>query len=385
MSPDDQAHDDRKRLGPNAGYIGTAARQALNTPCLILDLDKLESNIAAMAHYAREAGVQLRPHAKCHKSSELARRQVAAGAIGACCATIGEAEILGWSGTDDILITSPVVTSAKLSRFQQLAVRVGRLAVVVDNLDNAEDLATIASAHGQTFDVVIDIDPGMQRTGVAAGDACAFVSRVAALPGLRYRGIQYYAGHLQHIDDYSERRSQSRSAIDRLRHVVADLVAQGLTPDLITGSGTGTFDIDVEEAVFTELQVGSYVFMDSQYWQVRHQSGRPVFEQSLFVQAAVCSANFSGFVTVDAGLKHFSLDAGLPEVIGAGPERGLFAFQGDEHGRVTPPAMDAPLQLGERVEFIPPHCDPTINLYNHFHCFRGERLAEIWPIDARGR
>lgn len=377
--------DDRQRLGPNVAYIGTPARNALNTPCLVLDLDVLEKNIGAMAAYARTAGIALRPHAKSHKSSSLAQLQIAAGAIGICCATLGEAEVLGRAGIDDILITSPVATEAKLARFQALSSTVDRLAVVVDNPDNIEELSALAVANGQIFDVVIDIDPGMQRTGVRLADACEFVSRVASLAGLHYRGVQFYAGHLQHIDEYADRKKQALSAIDGLKQVVAGLVARGLAPGLITGSGTGTFDIDVAAGIFTELQVGSYVFMDSQYRRVRHQGERPSFEQSLFVQAAVCSMNFSGFATVDAGLKHFSLDAGLPEIVGMASGEAQYAFLGDEHGRVTSPPTGIPLALGERVEFVPPHCDPTINLYNHFHCFRGDRLAEIWPIDARGK
>lgn len=385
LSHDYGNQDYPQPLGPNFGFIGTPARDALSTPCLVLDLDVLETNIDAMATYAREAGVALRPHAKCHKSSNLARRQIAAGAVGVCCATIGEAEVLGWSGIDDILITSPVATKAKLARFQMLASKVNTLAVVVDNPDNADELATLAIANGQTFDVVVDIDPGMRRTGVDLVDAVAFASRVASLDGLHYRGVQFYAGHLQHIDDYADRQQQALCALDGLKRVVAELDVQGLAPDLITGSGTGTFDIDVGAEIFTELQVGSYVFMDSQYRQVRHEGARPSFEQSLLVQAAVCSMNFEGFATVDAGLKHFSLDAGLPEIVGMGRGKGRFAFLGDEHGRVTSPPSDTPLALGERVEFVPPHCDPTINLYNHFHCFRGDILAEIWPIDARGK
>ena len=377
--------DDQPRLGPNAAFIGTPARHALNTPCLVLDLDVLERNIAAMASYARTAGIALRPHAKSHKSSNLAQLQIAAGAIGVCCATIGEAEVLGKAGIDDILITSPLATTAKIARFHALCSIVDRLAVVVDNVDNIEELAALAVANGQTFDVVVDIDPGMQRTGVRVKDACQFVARIAATAGLRYRGIQFYAGNLQHVDEYSDRRQQALAAIDGLKQVVAGLAAQDLAPGLITGSGTGTFDIDVGCEIFTELQVGSYIFMDSQYRRVRHEGERPAFEQSLFVQAAVCSMNFDGFATVDAGLKHFSLDAGLPEIVETGPGQSQYVFLGDEHGRVTSPPTDTPLTLGERVEFVPPHCDPTINLYNHFHCFRGDRLAEIWPIDARGK
>lgn len=384
-SNEQDSRDDRQRLGPNVAFIGARARHELSTPCLVLDLDTLEQNIDAMAAYARAAGVALRPHAKSHKSSDLARLQVAAGAIGACCATIGEAEVLGRAGIADLLITSPVATQAKVARFQALSRTVERLAVVVDHPDNIAELSALAIANGQIFDVVVDIDPGMQRTGVPIADAGDFVSRVASLAGLRYRGIQFYAGHLQHVDDYADRRDRVLLAIDDLRQVVAGLAARGLAPGMITGSGTGTFDIDVGTGFFTELQVGSYVFMDSQYRQVRHQGVRPSFEQSLFVQAAVCSANFEGFATVDAGLKHFSLDAGLPEMAGMQPDEAQYIFLGDEHGRVTFPSDRPRLALGQRVEFVPPHCDPTINLYNQFHCFRGDRLAEIWPIDARGK
>lgn len=385
LSDDNTNRDGRGQLCPNAGFVGSVARHLLNTPCLVLDIDVLERNVDAMADYAQAVGVALRPHAKCHKSSDLARRQIAAGGVGVCCATIGEAEAMGWAGVGDILITSPLVTKAKMARFGDLGRIVGRLAVVVDNLANAEALSELALLHDQTFDVVIDIDPGMHRTGIPYETAGEFVSLVAAMPGLNYRGIQYYAGHFQHIQEYAERREQVLSSLSKLKQVVADLIARELEPSLITGSGTGTFDIDVGADIFTELQVGSYVFMDSQYWQLDHQGSRPNFEQSLFVQAAVCSVNYTEFVTVDAGLKHFSLDAGLPEIVGSKQGDAPYVFLGDEHGRVTSPAGGESYRLGDRVEFVPPHCDPTINLYNHIHCFRGDRLVEIWPIDARGK
>lgn len=373
-------------LGPNQHLIGKHARQQLNTPALILDIAKFEGNIAAMASYAKTAGISLRPHVKCHKSINIAKQQIEAGAIGISCATLGEAETMGSAGIDNILLTSPITTPEKIKRFQVLSHKLKWVAVVIDNIQNARALSDVAEHNKQIFNILIDIDPGMHRTGVArAQDAVNLAIACASLRGLNYEGLQCYAGMAQHVEIYEDRKEHSLSAVGSLKTIKADLKKHGLTTNIITGSGTGTFDIDTDAGLFTELQVGSYIFMDSQYSRLKHADGRPVFQQSLFVQAAVCSANHEGFATVDAGLKQFSLDAGMPEVADGQSAESEFLFMGDEHGKVTSPPHVPPLRLGDRVEFIVPHCDPTVNLYNQIHCVRDDTLEGIWPVDARGK
>jgi len=373
-------------LGPNRHLIGKHARQQLNTPALILDIAEFEGNVASMAAYAKTAGISLRPHVKCHKSINIAKQQIKAGAIGISCATLGEAETMGAAGVDNILLTSPVTTPEKIKRFQVLSQNLKWIAVVIDNIQNARALSDVAEHNKQTFNILIDVDPGMHRTGVASEqDAVNLAIACASLRGLHYEGLQCYAGMAQHVESYEVRKEYSLSSVGNLKTIKADLKKRGLTTNIVTGSGTGTFDIDTNSGLFTELQVGSYIFMDSQYNRLQHADDRPVFQQSLFVQAAVCSANHEGFVTVDAGLKQFSLDAGIPKITGKHGAESEFLFMGDEHGKVTPPSHQSPLRLGDRVEFIVPHCDPTVNLYNQIHCVRGDILEDIWPVDARGK
>lgn len=373
-------------LGPNQHLVGCPdARARLNTPALLLDLDALERNIRTLADYARSAGVNLRPHVKSHKSVEIARRQIAAGAVGVCCATISEAEVLARGGVNDILITSPLTTAEKIVRLFRLSLRVERLVVVTDHPANVEQLAEAARAFGRAVRVLVDIDPGMHRTGVATATECVQLALDCARRNeLIFEGVQCYAGLGQHIETLAARRAYSFSMMDTLQAICAKLRDAGCAPGTISGSGTGSFDIDAPARVLTELQPGSYVFMDNQYCRLEYAEARPSLERSLFVQSAVVSANHAGFVTVDAGLKQFAVDGGLPLVMRGASLGAAFAYMGDEHGRVAVGEGRARPTLGARIEFGVPHCDPTVNLYNHFHCFRGEKLVDIWPVDARG-
>lgn len=373
-------------LGPNEDLLGRSdARARLNTPALVLDLDLLDRNIRAMADYSRAAGVGLRPHVKCHKSVEIARRQMAAGATGLCCATMSEAEVLSRAGISNILITSPLTTLEKISRFVRLSRQVEYLAVVTDHEANVAQLAAAARTHGCRLRVLVDVDAGMHRTGVAGEDECMrLVADCARREELICDGVQCYAGLGQHIESLVARRKYAFEALDRLRKLCNRLREAGYPPAIVTGSGTGAFDLDVQAHVLTELQPGSYIFMDNQYCQLEYAEARPSFERSLFVQAAVISANHSGFVTVDAGIKQFAVDGGVPMVNRGAPRDAVFSYMGDEHGRVTVSNGQVRPALATKIEFGVPHCDPTVNLYNHFHCFRGEQLIDIWPVDARG-
>lgn len=377
---------DADPLGPNAHLVGRAdARSRLNTPALVLDLDALERNIRALADFGRSAGVELRPHVKSHKSVEIARRQIAAGAVGVCCATISEAEVLARAGIQGILITSPLTTTEKITRFCRLSRCVEQLAVVTDHPANLAQLADAARATGRPVRVLVDIDPGMHRTGVATASECvALATECARREELIFEGVQCYAGTGQHIESLAARRKYSFAVLDALQGVCEGLRKAGCAPAIVSGSGTGTFDIDAQARVLTELQPGSYVFMDNEYCRLEYAEARPSLERSLFVQAAVVSANHAGFVTVDAGLKQFAVDGGLPLVTRGASLGAVFAYMGDEHGRVAVGDGQTLPPLGGRIEFAVPHCDPTVNLYHHYHCFRGEALVDIWPVDARG-
>jgi len=374
--------DDRQL---HAGLIGQqGSRAALNTPVLVLDVEALDRNIAVMAGLAAEHGVALRPHAKTHKSVDIARRQIAAGAVGLCCAKIGEAEVLSEGGIDGLLITSPVAAPAAIKRLAALATSAAGLMAVVDDPAVATRIDSALAAMGATLDVVIDIDPGIRRTGVAsAAAAVALADAIAALPQLHYRGVQFYCGAQQHIASFDSRRGAIEDRTRYLQTVIAALTEAGFAPGLITGSGTGTHRIDLDLGVFTELQAGSYVFMDRQYLDC--DLGSLPFETSLAVDARVVSANHPELVTIDAGFKSLSTDGGNAAVQRGAPADTLFYFMGDEHAALISEGIGDRLRPGDPVSLTVPHCDPTVNLYDNFHVVRGDTLIDIWPVSARGR
>jgi 3-hydroxy-D-aspartate aldolase len=353
------------------------SRRMLDTPALVLDRDALERNIAALAAFAAQSGVGLRPHAKTHKSLEIAQRQIAAGAIGICCAKLGEAEALAQGSVDSILLTSPVVAPRAIERLARLNQRVRELIVVVDNPDNAAALA--AAVGGGRLSVLIDVDPGVRRTGVASPEAAlALLAEIERRPALHYRGLQFYCGVQQHVASFEERRRAIAERTEYLQRVIAQLGK----PEIVSGSGTGSHRIDAEFGVMTEWQAGSYVFMDRQYAACDLGC---TFEPSLFVDARVISANAKGMATLDAGFKALAVDAGAPRIVDGGPPGSTFIFMGDEHGAIVDPERNQCWQIGDHVRLAVAHCDPTVNLYDNYYVVQGETLVDIWPITARGR
>jgi 3-hydroxy-D-aspartate aldolase len=379
--------DDRELHAHLIGQQGS--RAALNTPVLVLDLDALDRNIATMAATLRAHNVASRPHAKTHKSVDIAKRQIAAGAIGVCCAKIGEAEVLAEGGVTGILITSPVTTPMAIARLAALAGRSPRLMATVDHPEVGKRMDNALASSNATLDVLIDIDPGIRRTGVGSPEAAIELAQViAALPHLRYRGVQYYCGAQQHIESFAERRAAIAERTDYLKQVIAALAEAGFTPGIVSGSGTGTHRIDLELGVFTEYQTGSYVFMDKQYLDCDLAGAGPAappFETSLAVDARVVSANHAPLVTIDAGFKSLSTDGGMA-VVQRGPAEGtMFVFMGDEHAALIAADIAQKLSPGDAVSLTVPHCDPTVNLYDFYHVVRDDTLVDLWPVSARGR
>ena len=363
------------------------SRADLNTPVLVLDVEALDRNIQRMAALTVHHGVALRPHAKTHKSVDIARRQKKAGAVGVCCAKIGEAEVLAEGGIAGILITSPVAAPAAIDRLAALAVHAEGLMAVVDHPGVTARLQAALAAAEARLDVIIDIDPGIARTGVASAEAAvALAQAIAAAPNLQCRGVQFYCGSQQHIENYAERRAAIVERTAYLQEVIAALADAGFAPEIVTGSGTGTHRIDLELGVFTELQAGSYIFMDKQYLDCDiADGGEPPFEVALAVDSRVVSANHSGLVTIDAGSKSLSTDGGVAVVQRGAPETAFFAFMGDEHAALIAPDIGNALQPGDPISLTVPHCDPTVNLYDFYHVVAGDTLVGIWPVSARGR
>jgi len=374
-------------LGLNAHLLDVPdGRWRLNTPSLVIDLDRFEENIARMARHCERHGIALRPHSKTHKSIEIAKRQVQAGAIGICCAKLGEAEIFAAGGIESILVTSPVVTTEGARRLAALNRTCPDLMIVIDNAAAVRLLASAGAASGRPLKVLVDIDVGQGRTGMLPGDGAVALARtIASTPELSMAGIQGYAGHLMHIADGRGRETESVIVREMLAEMRTALEAQGLPCPIVTGGGTGTFDLDTRADVLTEFQAGSYIFMDVQYDEVWEADDvPPPFGTALFVQTTVISANHPGRATTDAGLKAFATDAGPPRILDGAPDGTRYIFRGDEHGGLELPPGTA-LDIGATITCAVPHCDPTVNLYDHYHVVQGDRLVDIWPVDARGR
>lgn len=371
------------------GVAPVQRRQDIPTPALVCDLDKLFTNVARMATLTKSAGVSLRPHVKSHKSAFIARRQLDAGASGLSCAKVSEAEAVigrltldGYPLPVSVLITSPVVGSVVADRIAALATRCD-LAVVVDHPSGVDELSAATSRGDVPLTVLCDVDIGLGRTGVVGpAEAIAVVERIARSPSLAFGGVQGYGGHLQHVRGRDERAAATRLSSHRLSAVVDALESAGHAVALRTGGGTGTCAIDLEIGVLNELQPGSYVFMDREYRDALGPDPEGRFEQSLTIATTVISTNQRGFVTVDAGLKAMATDAGSPLVVGhEGSAR--YEFFGDEHGLVTE-APSGNFERGERLELVPPHCDPTVDRYDILWLVRGDEVVGVTDIDARG-
>jgi 3-hydroxy-D-aspartate aldolase len=370
----------------HAHLIGKpGSRRELNTPVLVLDRDVLGRNVQKMAAFAKRSAVALRPHAKSHKSLAIARAQLDAGAVGLCCAKLGEAEVLASGGVPSILITSPVVSAPAIERLIALNGRLSDLMVCVDNPANAVALA--AAVRERPLKVIIDVDPGIRRTGVGSVEAAvALLKAIHSSSNLLFKGVQMYCGVQQHIKDYKERYAAIEERTAYLRSVVAALEENGGASAIITGSGTGTHHIDAQLGFLTEWQVGSYVFMDRQYAECDLAGDQEqAFEYSLFIDARVVSANTRGIATIDAGYKAMATDGGPPVVLSGAPQGANYIFMGDEHGLIIDPTQKQLWSIGDMVRLAVPHCDPTVNLYDAYHVVSGDTLLDVWPVSARGR
>ena len=356
----------------------------IDTPALIVDLDAFEHNLEKMATFARDAGVRLRPHAKTHKCPTIARKQILAGAVGQCCQKVGEAEALVRGGVRDVLVSNEVVGMGKLRRLASLATD-ATIGLCFDAPEQVVEASRAATEFGVEFGALIEIEVGMQRCGVATPEAAAKLAlQIANAPGLKFRGLQAYHGTAQHMATLAARQQAIACAADAVRGTVDRLQASGLPCELICGAGTGTFRMEGGSGLWNELQVGSYVFMDTEYARIGGDDGQRYreFRHSLFVLATVMSAPTADRAIVDAGLKSYSAEKGLPWIHGRDDLEVVGVS--DEHGKIRIPAGAAPLRLGDKVMLIPGHCDPTVNLHDWYVAVRGGRVESLWPISARG-
>lgn len=367
---------------------GASTREDIPTPALLLDLDGFESNVAKMAAHLKTRGKGFRPHGKTHKCPEIAQALVRAGAVGSCVAKLSEAEVFAAHGVRGLLITTQVLGRRKVARAVALAARHRDTTFVVDDPRSVRDMNDAAGASGAKpplrLNLAIDLLFG--RTGIAPGEpALELAKLIASLPHVRLAGIQAYDGGASHTVGFEERRKRSEAsmaqAIDTRRMIERD----GLACTLLSCGSTGTYNIDSEIPGITELQPGSFMFMDTDYNRIGGQDG-PVyrdFQNALSVITTVVSHR-PNVAIVDGGFKAFSTDR--PFTPEARAIQGVtYAWAGDEHGRLDLTNASTEVKLGDRIEFVVPHCDPSVNLYDRLYCLRGDRVEAVWPIAARGK
>ncbi|MGE4326838.1 MAG: DSD1 family PLP-dependent enzyme [Pseudodonghicola sp.] len=377
--------DDLHELGYLVPARPGMTEAEVQTPCLIVDLDAFERNLIRMREVCAAAGIALRPHAKTHKCPEIARHQIGHGAVGICCQKLSEVEHFARAGISDILLANEIRDPVKIDRLARLPGLGTRITCCIDDIDNVAELSAAVTRHGATLDCLVEIDCGAGRCGVTTpAEAVAIAQAIAAAPGLTFRGIQAYQGSLQHIYDYASRAAAAERSIAIARETVAALAAAGLECATVTGAGTGSFPFEAASGLYTELQCGSYIFMDADYGKVLDAEGGRLdaggFENALFLLTSVMSHAKPGKAVCDAGLKAQSVDSGLPVVFGRSDV--TYTACSDEHGEIADP--DGALRINDRLRLVPGHCDPTCNLHDWFVGIRGGRVETLWRITARG-
>jgi D-serine deaminase-like pyridoxal phosphate-dependent protein len=372
------------RLIARGDVKGKLAKEDLPTPALIVELDAFEANVKKMSEHVLGKGRALRPHAKTHKCPEIAMRLIRSGAVGACAAKLSEAEALAAGGVTGLLITTAVVGKNKIERAVAFARKRPETIFSVDNAQNVKDLNDAAGAGKVRLNAAIDLHVG-GRTGIVSGaPALALGESIQSMPNLKLAGIQAYAGQASHTVGFEARRRVSREAMAPAVELRQALEQKGIPCPLVTGGSTGTYNIDTDMDGITELQPGSFVFMDIDYNRIGGQSGEVYndFQNSLFVLTTVVSKPKDEMAIVDGGLKAFSTDRAFPPQWRGGAEL-PYAFAGDEHGRLSLKGGKQ-VSVGDRLEFIIPHCDPSVNLYDRLFAVRGEQVEAVWRIAARG-
>lgn len=359
----------------------------IQTPCLILDLDALERNIRKMGDYARAHGMRHRAHGKMHKSVDVLKLQERlGGAVGVCCQKVSEAEVFVRGGIRDVLVSNQVRDPAKIDRLARLPLRGSRIIVCVDDIANVAELSAGAQRHGTTLECFVEIDCGAGRCGVRTTEAVVQIAQaINAAPGLKFTGIQGYQGAMQHMDSFDDRKAKLDAAIAQVREAVEALTAIGLTPELVSGGGTGSYYFESNSGVFNELQCGSYAFMDADYGRILDRDGTRIdqseWDNALFILTSVMSHAKPHLAVVDAGLKAQSVDSGLPVIHGRTDVK--YIKCSDEHGVVEDP--DGVLAINDKLRLIPGHCDPTCNVHDWYVGVRGGKVEVVWPVSARGK
>ncbi|HEX7449390.1 MAG TPA: DSD1 family PLP-dependent enzyme [Pirellulales bacterium] len=356
------------------------AKSELDTPALCLDLDVMEANIAAVAETCRHHGVAWRPHAKGHKVAAIARAELSAGALGVTCAKLAEAEVMAAGGVRDILIANLIVGDQKLRRLVELARRADPI-VCIDHRDQAAPLSQAMAAAGLRVRVILEVDIGLARVGVAPGGPTVALAReLRSLAGLEFAGIMGYEGHLLTVPECEGKADKIARALETLVETRRALEAADIACPIVSCAGTGSYLHSVRQPGITEIQAGGAIFMDAFY---RHKCQVPELDFALTVVATIVSRPAPQRAIIDAGRKTMHGDFQPPLVIGRDDVR--MARLSAEHGELTLDASAQGLKIGDRLELVPGYADLTTVLHDQFYCFRGGRLVDIWPIEARGK
>ena len=358
----------------------------LDTPALCVDLDRMEQNIKFVHAALQGTGVGIRPHIKTHKCPEIAKMQIAAGAVGVCAAKLSESEVMLKNGIAEVLMTGVNVTAPKIQKAMALRKKYPGFIQAIDNPQNAQDLQNAAKAAGIIADVAIDIDV-MKRSGVISGaPALALVQLVAKLPNLRFRGLLAYDGGVQHVTGFQKRREKALKNFEPAVMTCELVKKAGINVEIFSGGGTGTYNIMTEVPGFTDVQVGSYLFMDCQYIEIggaKNETEFDDFAPSLTVMSTIINANHPGRLVTDSGSKSLTINRPNPFVIG---EPGFSYDAGsDEYGTATFESASKTYKVGDRLELIVPHCDPVVNLYDFMYGIRKNKVESVLPILARGK
>ena len=382
--------DPHRPQPPDAGAVRLERPLELHelpTPALVIDLEAMDRNLGKAVHWLGHRGMATRPHTKTHKCPLIAHRQMQAGAVGVCCAKVSEAEVMARAGIDSILITSPVVTSDKCERVAELVRQGAGVAIVVDSDLSLRELEHAAARAGVCVPTLIDLDPGIHRTGIGFGEpALELAQQLHASESLALWGLQCYAGHLMHLEEHAARREKSHQIWEQATKTRGLIENAGISLPILTGGGTGTWDIDCELADISDLQIGSYLFMDREYGVIGGPNDGPfdAFENALFVLTTPISKSVPHLITVDAGYKAYGTDSLKPLL--ADHPGVTYHWGGDEHGilELDEAAQEA-IALGTPLRVIPPHVDPCVNAHDGYFVLEGQQVREFWPIAARGR
>ncbi|MDE0698992.1 MAG: DSD1 family PLP-dependent enzyme [Boseongicola sp.] len=374
-------------VGYDVPAIAGMRESEIQTPCLILDLDALERNIARMGDWAREHGVRHRVHGKMHKSVDVALLQERlGGACGVCCQKVSEAEVFARGGIRDVLVSNQVRDPAKIDRLARIPQLGARTICCVDDLANVADLSAAALRHGTQIECLVEIDCGAGRCGVNdTPSVLAIAKALDEAPGLKFSGIQAYQGAMQHMEKYGDRKAKIDIAIEMVRDAVDALAAEGLECDIVGGGGTGSYHFEGTSGVYNELQCGSYAFMDADYGRILDKDGNRIdrgeWENALFILTSVMSHAKADKAICDAGLKAQSVDSGLPVVFGRDDVE--YVKCSDEHGVIDDPR--GVLEVNDKLRLVPGHCDPTCNVHDWYVGVRGGEVEAVWPVSARGK